>query len=540
LIGRFFTTLGLLTLAGVLLSLAHPSALPGITTTDNYILNTGWQEIFAWVGLVPLFFALRDSRGWRLFLWGFYFSTVYFGLSLAWLNIAMAVYGHLPIWLSLIVYGLLMGYMGLMWGSWIFWSFYIHRRLRVSLPFAFAVCYAPIELTRNYLLYFGFPWQNLAYSQYLNLPLLQTAAIWGIHGIAFMIVLANGIFYELWRWRKSRGAHPFPRAAVVTLVALLGFSYAYGVYRLSANERLEAAAPKFKAAMVQGNIDQTMKNQSAAYAPHILKVYQGLSLQAPEDVELVIWPEASFPYGIRDDIASLARVMGSAWPSRAPWHMLIGISSYLNVGRQRHYYNTGFLFDPEMNVLGKSAKSHLVPFGEFVPFGDFFGIDEITPFAGSFKPGQLGKGLSFDGYRFGVLICYEGIFPEITREYVEMGMEFLVNITNDAWYGVSAAPYQHLAFYAFRTVEARKALLRTANTGFTGAIDTSGRIVQNSKLFTRTLSIASVPRLTEKTLYARTGDVFAWACLAAMLFWMVKGIVPQRAPLPAAKKHRKR
>ncbi len=514
-------------LSGLLLSLAHPSALPLITTSEGYILDTGWQEILAWFGLVPFLFVATRLRGYKLFLASFGLTTFYFFLSLYWINIAVTIYGNIHWGFSLLISLALAMLVGIQLAFGMTFGVIIHRRLKLPLSFTLPVSVVAWELLRNYF-FTGFPWQNLAYSQHLNLPVLQTSAIWGIYGILFMLILCNTIMFELIRWWRNR-EQPLPNAtATALLIAMVAFSYAYGVYRLWANEQMEAAAPKLKAAMVQGNIDQTIKNSSYRYARKILEVYTGLSEQIPTDTDLVVWPEAAYPYNIPRTQDSFKRLFFGELSLQAPWHMLVGAATYSVHEGERHYYNSGFLLSPHLQVLDAFDKSHLVPFGEYVPLSEIIRVGKVIPQAGMFYPGELGDGLQMGDKSLGVLICYEGIFPEIAREYARVGVHFLVNLTNDAWYGVSSAPFQHLAFYTFRAAETRKALLRVANTGITTAIDSSGRIGKGSHLFERTVVMATIPLLTERTIYSYIGDVPAWILVLLWFVWVLRSLKAAR------------
>ena len=179
------------------------------------------------------------------------------------------------------------------------------------------------------------------------------------------------------------------------------------------------------------------------------------------------------------------------------------------------YQNSAFLIDADGKVRGKYSKAHLVPFGEYVPLKrwlPFLGI--MVAQVGDFTAGTVGETISWGGRRLGVLICYEAIFPYIGRAVANNGAQLLVNITNDAWYGFTAAPYQLFSMTVFRAVENRRALVRAANTGISGFVDPAGRVLSKTALFEESAAVMNVPLLSGRTVYARIGDGFAWLALA--------------------------
>ncbi len=173
---------------------------------------------------------------------------------------------------------------------------------------------------------------------------------------------------------------------------------------------------------------------------------------------------------------------------------------------------------PDGTVSGKYDKTHLVPFGEYVPIKRWLPfIGKMVEGVGDFKPGKIGHTIKWGTYRLGVQICYEIIFPNLARAMVKNNAALIVNITNDAWYGRSSAPYQHFSMAVFRAVENRRSLVRAANTGISGFIDPAGRIKGKTQLFQEDVMARSMPIITLKSFYTRFGDVFAVMCLISAL-----------------------
>ncbi|HCY84992.1 MAG TPA: apolipoprotein N-acyltransferase, partial [Desulfobacteraceae bacterium] len=191
------------------------------------------------------------------------------------------------------------------------------------------------------------------------------------------------------------------------------------------------------------------------------------------------------------------------------------------------YYNRAYMLNPKGLVTASYDKTHLVPFGEYVPLQDLlFFIEKLTAEAGNFSRGKhVGKSLPFGEHKTGVLICFEILFPDIARAFVANGADILTTITNDAWFGRTSAPAQHFSIAVFRAVENRRSVVRAANTGISGFIDPAGRITAATGLFETTFLSAAVPALTQSSFYSRFGDLPGLVSLIAISFgFMVKGI----------------
>jgi apolipoprotein N-acyltransferase len=201
-------------------------------------------------------------------------------------------------------------------------------------------------------------------------------------------------------------------------------------------------------------------------------------------------------------------------------HLLVGSPDVerASVGEGDRYYNSAFLVSPDRELLGKYDKIHMVPFGEYVPLKSIlFFVHKLAYGIGDFEPGRTHTVFHLPRGRFGVTICYEVIFPDQVRRYVKQGADFLVNITNDAWFGRSAAPGQHLAMAALRAAENRRYLIRAANTGISAIIDPTGRIVKASEIFVPAVVSGRIQLRRGETFYTRYGDLFAWLCVAFVI-----------------------
>jgi apolipoprotein N-acyltransferase len=191
-----------------------------------------------------------------------------------------------------------------------------------------------------------------------------------------------------------------------------------------------------------------------------------------------------------------------------------------------HYLNRAFLILSDGAVPDTYDKAHLVPFGEYVPLKRWLPfLGKMVEQVGDFSAGQTGDTLQWQKYKIGMLICYELIFPYLSRAAVLNGANILINITNDAWYGDSSAPYQHFSMAVFRAIENRRSLVRSANTGISGFIDPLGRVVSETPIFKEAALTMEVPLLNVSTWYTRRGDVFAKGCLVVttiMIVWRLR------------------
>lgn len=488
------TNLLLALLSGLLLALAFP-------TFDLFWL--------AFVGLVPLLVATRRVAPWRAAWLGLLSGTVFSTINLFWLTHAMAVYGHVPQALAFGVLLLLAVYVGAYVGGFtMVWAWAAPRSLlgQILIP---PTLWSALEFARTYALT-GFPWGFLAYTQAGNLPLIQTAAWTGMYGVSWIVALANaGLAAAMDREVPliRRGM------ALAAIAALIGGASFLGAGRLGIPPR----GHPFQVAVLQGNVPQDMK-WLPGIREEILQRYERLTLRAGETrPTLIVWPETALPYLLGVDAPIRARVEASAGKTRA--HLLVG-GVDAEITSPPRYFNSAFHVDPDRGVVGKYDKIHLVPFGEYIPLRPVLGlfVDKLTQGAvGDFQAGQEYTVFDLGQARFGVTISYEVYFPGQVRRYIQRGADFLVNITNDAWYGRTAAPYQHLAMAVFRAVENNAYLVRAANTGVSAVVHPAGRVLAASDVFEEQIVVQMIRTRVRDTFYGRYGDVFAWLSLLGVV-----------------------
>ncbi len=501
-------------LSGILSAFSLPVAFSGHR----------WPDLgyFAWVALIPLFLSLRNATARQGVLRGFAFGCAHFGFSLYWIFIALHRYGEVSAWDSagglMILVVLVSLFPAAVCGTAV--------RLaseKIPLWITFTLSWIGFEFLRNYFPFGGFSWANLAYSQSGHLELLQMLDVTGVSGLLFLILLANVLGGEVWIWVKGRRETPPPtRLAALFTVALLA-AVVYGKVRLSQVRSVVAGLRTLKVSMVQGNIPQDEKWIDEKM-PEIIQKHRELTDRAEEaSPNLIVWPEAAFPAVIPPDIVKIEEIGEVKKP------ILMGAVSYDGVIPEDWppplpekpgdfaLHNSAFLIEPGGFIADHYHKVHLVPMGEYVPLARvFFFLSKVAPSVSSFTAGKEFNVMTAAGTKFGVTICYEDLFSEISRLFTRKGADFLINVTNDGWYEGSSAIYQHFDFSRYRAIENRRSMARATNTGRTGFFSPTGEVIAEAPLFQEAAITADVPVGGPISLYTHFGDVFAWCCVAAL------------------------
>ncbi len=471
-------------ISGPILTLAFPR-------TNAYPL--------AWIALVPLFhFSVR--KGWRAAaLHGFVFGLGFFGSLLHWIS----VFGILP-WIALAVvqafytagFALSARLIAGRLGGW--------GRL-IVLP----ALWVSFEWLRALGL-LGFTWGDVGYSQAYAGLVVQLASITGVWGVSFFAAAINASLANAaadWAKNRSlRGSYAQLGAAAVLAALVVG----YGLIAL----RTPISGKTIRAAVVQGNVDQTVA-EDLAYYDESTQTYRRMTLEAAsKKPDLIVWPETAMP----------------GFPGSEPylqgWLSVLSrdAGAYLVVGGRDadlrgRVYNSALLVGQEEGVIARYAKVRLVPFGEFVPLrGRFPALDpilnqyKVTPI--DLAPGREFNLLEGGPCRIGAAICFESIFPYISRNLTASGAELLCVITNDTWFERTPAAEQHAQMSVLRAVENRRYVLRAASTGVSCIIDPRGRVLAHMPIFRQGTLTASVRSVSGQTFYTRHGDWFVYAAPA--------------------------
>ncbi len=480
--------------------------------------------LLGWVALVPLLYMFRYQLSVKeAFFYPFLSGVVFFSCLLYWLaGVTIPGMVVLILWLSLF-YGV--------FGSCVRYIF------KSSMNFlAIPLLWVILEYARGCLLT-GFPWGLLGYSQYANISLIQITDLTGAYGVSFILAAFNTAL-AAWAIRSKKKITYLVIALLLIITAVT-----YGKTRFE-NYYVRGT---FKASVIQGNIPQKHKWDSD-FADEIIEEYVNLTEKAVtvDAPSMVVWPETSYPYLIENENEAPPEMAEVIKKWKTP--LLAGVV----LNRKGEYFNSAILFDAHAEVSGVYNKTHLVPFGEYIPLKETFSFlrDHIDKPIGNFERGEKYDLFSIrsvtlksseeiktrrtDFYKFGVLICFEDIFPYITRNFVKGGAHFMVNITNDAWFGQTSAARQHLMASVFRAVENRVPIIRAANTGVSCFIDSTGKILKvaeknGKEIFVRTFITDEIDIYAGKSYYTLHGDIFVVLCGVFLILLVILGKMMKKA-----------
>ena len=455
--------------------------------------------------------AASDSRPMRRRLvQGFWFGWLSHGLILYWMVIAlwhftpMSALGYAATVTILALWtGVLFAFVG--WAA---------ERTRLPIQLVFPLAWTALEWIIGHQGDIRFPWLGLGTSLTGYQILVQVADIIGARGVTFLLAGANAVIAVAWLHRRNRQA---VRLASAIVFGGFAVSLSYGSFRMS---KLEIH-PVGKVVAIQPSIGFSDKHDPGLYqriVDSLLNLSQrGLDSAKPQ---LMTWPEAAVPFFFNSYPDWAVRIGRQAHDSRTP--MLVGgLDVKFYTESTYDYYNAAFLFDTtgRYGVQPTYHKRFLVPIVERVPFVNPKWFSKMQWFGG-FGIGTVGPVYQVPMGKFGVLICYESAFEEESRDYRKRGADFLVNITNDAWFGRSSAPYQHAAHLVMRAIENRVGIARAANNGISEFVDPLGRTYDETRLDEVTFIADQVRTTNVRTLYTQLGD---WVGLLSLVGTAVVG-----------------
>jgi len=453
-----------------------------------------------WIAFIPLCWSVCTHGSRRAFIQGIIAGTVFYFLNLFWITNSIRNFSNLPIPVALLVMALLALYLGLYFGFFSLLLAGTPPTSWFSILFP-ASCWTLLEWLRG-TLFGGFPWNNLGTALPPGSPFASLLPYGGVYCLSFLIIYVNLALYSL---IFNQDHYPFIVRRIVILLAvpalyllLLAGSHA-GVKTLNKSLPL-------KISIIQPNIPQGEK-WNPTYRQRNFTILEQLSLESTETAttkmpHLVIWPEAALPDFFQD--APLFRERISTLTRQGNFYLLAGSPQYdTDSEGKHHYFNSALLFSPNGKLIATYDKIKLVPFGEFTPLANYFPfLGKMVPGA-DFTAGRLQKPMNMGTISLVPSICFEGIFPEFIAGFMAKKAGFLVNITNDAWFGDSPGPHQHLLNTRMRTIENRCYLLRCANTGISAIIDPDGHIIKQLPLGKRGKLEAIIYPSTRTTFYAR-------------------------------------
>lgn len=495
--------------------------------------------LLAWVAFVPFFYAIEGESLGRVLAWAWLQGFVSYIGSLYWIPIPLHDFADVRMGIAILPMLLLAGVLAIYTAIALWAGEFVARRSRIPAVLTMPVAWTAMELVRTYFP-IGFPWNLLGYAAYRNLELIQFAEFTGVYGVSALIMFFNAVVYVVILRRGNYRLQTVSLTALTaTMIAMVGF----GAWRIGDIRNMPVSG-SFKVAMVQGNIPQSLK-WNPNFLPESYKVYQDETASAARrGADLIVWPEAAaaflfqpddqYPAELTNDAAYRSALLTLARDTGDP--ILFGAPALARKDGRLGFYNRAYMVSGKGAVESHYDKMQLVPFGEYVPARAVLGlfVNRVVQGMGDLIPGVQQTLFSLKGAKLGVLICYESIFPDLTRREVKLGANVLVNITNDAWYGRSSAPYQALAMAAMRSVETKVPMVRVANTGISAIIEPSGNITARTPLFKRGTEIEEVTWRPIRTVYTIVGDLFAEICFGLMMIGLV---IAWRYPCPPVSVH---
>ena len=507
-----------------------------------------WRTFFSWVAFVPLFYGLLTRENLnhpkallRGTLAAYLMGFLWFTGNCYWIYQTMLYYGGLP---PVISAGILIAYslvLGLYFGALGLLITATAKALRSPVSALLAAPFFWVALELLSARFTKVPWDLLGYSQVGNFLLTSLAPWTGVYGITFVLVAGNALI--AWGIFASTG-----KRRLVLLI--IGFLVVLVLQNGDHFAPPSAASPAI-AVLVQQNLNVNQDNRwpGAEYEHHVsefaklstrtcgpflagmpdLNAYP-VTPDCPEQPvmpDVILWPESPAPF-LDKDPRLLTALRDLAVYMHAP--VISGTTSLDPHGGSYDMYNSALFVRPDGAVAGRYDKIHLVPWGEYIPYKNFFSFAKnLTQQAGDMTHGWRRVVFSTDGHLLGVFICYEEIFGDEVRLFAKQGAQVLVNISNDGWYGDTCAPWQTLNMSRMRAIENRRWLLRDTNTGITTVIDPYGRLTASVQRHALTSLAARYGYRSDQTFYTLHGDLFAYLCgiitlgiIAAMVWFSLR------------------
>ncbi len=483
-------------------------------------------SLYSWVCLALLLACILGSRGWVAFVCGFLHGLVFTLTCVSWIAEVLSVHGGMPMvagWGVLVliasVWGTIIGLFALM----------VQRLAKRNVPLALVgapFLWISTEVARTHLPEISFPWALLGYPAAGNPALVQLTTITGIYGVSFVVAVFNTLL--VWSDSARTPENTKRRWTVVAAVAAALFLVAWFGPRF-----VPKAEAHHVARVVQPNFPENLEYAGDWYADHKTDMaeLEQLSLRpapAAQSPDLLIWPEAPAPFSFTEPhfgpfISHLAQefhhpvVVGVIeWKLGAELVKGVPHNTWLP-------YNSAAMLNEWGQRTFSYDKMHLVPFGEYEPFPLIHHVvTSVSQEVGGFRKGkERAVGKFSNGSTFSVFICYEAIYPGEVREFAARGAQLLINISNDGWFGTSQAAEQHLRMARVRAVENRRWLVRDTNSGISASIDPYGNMLRVMKRDTRDAADIPYDFRTDKTLYSRWGDWFAWMCVGVSVILVI-------------------
>lgn len=480
-------------------------------------------RILAFVALAPFFVALRGIGPWHTIALGWVWSVLASYSVGEWMPGAIETYylqTKLVGWLFF--FGIATTMAAPYHVAFALCARGLWRRWRAALPLLLAAAWTAAELARGRLFtgtpfFIGNPWAQIGYSQVGWLPMTQIADLAGVYGITFVVAACNAGLAVAWSaWRAGEAGRRLLVACAATAFLPLVATLGYGAVRLGSAEAEQAATPAIPVALVQGDVSFGSRWRSDYYGRD-LDTYLRLTLEALRQSRprIVFWPESSMTFFLErepDYRRAIARVL-------APFGaQLVAGAPRATSEDGPPYFNSLYVLSPAGVIEDRYDKQHLVPFGEFFPFGAIELLRRRFGPAREYSPGAPGSGtIATAAGPAGVLTCNEAMLPEIAAERVAAGARYLVNPSNDTWIPGEKFADMQFDIVSLRAIEQRRTLVRASTSGPSAIVDLFGRVHGRTKAFERSLALGALRPRDGRTVYGLVGDAFAVGCAVLAL-----------------------
>ena len=460
---------------------------------------------------------IPDMTGKRAFLIGQAYGTGLWCVGAFWLYTSIHVYGDTPVWLALIMIALMGLGMGLFHG----FLALIFNRVVGKQPLSFAALWVLQEWMKTWL-FTGFPWLFVGYAFTEQYWLSSLAPVAGVFAVSFVAILLAVSLVELLRRRCGY---------MIPTIAMLVVSCA--LWLINPQWKKPKGTPDLSVSLIQGNIPQDLK-WLTEYQVETLKIYATLS-STEWGSDIILWPESSIPMfqdeavGFINEMVKMAKETDTTWVTGIPYKDEAAFNA--KTDKYPPFYNSVIALGADAEGMYK--KQRLVPFGEYIPFEGM--LDILPNLAGSQDIMSYSRGsdnqspLRVRGHNLGAAVCYEVAYPDTTRKNA-INTDFLLTISNDAWFGSSAGPLQHLQMVQMRALENGRWFMRATNTGVTAIIDHKGHIVKRAPQFERTVLRGNVQARVGNTPFMRVGNypVLIIIALLLLLSYLGKRASPRK------------
>jgi len=484
----------------------------GLSALSGVLLALSFQKfnifILAWVGLIPLIHCVLNSKRLYAVMYGFVAGLVFSIMSIYWMFpfLKMNTNSFVD---SMAVSSLLWLYVTAYFVIWAVLLNYARKYLQgIKLVLFTAAAWVSLEYVRTYMLT-GFPWNLLGYSQSTFYQIIQIADNAGVYGVSFVIVIVNMMLYFYLKHKNKK----YLLFSAIVIACLLAYGFAR-IHKFDDNygDRI------LKVGVIQPNIEQYQRWQSGFERVIFDTLRDNAAYFEGKNLDILIYPETVLPVRLEENTQARNFVFQTAHLANLT---LIGG----NLRENRQLYNTVFVLQ-NGRVVGRHRKSHLVIFGEFLPFSGTLLPRFLRSLAVLNSQGELARGtelqvFEFDDIALGINVCSENFLPCLTRNLVRQGANVLTHHANNAWFLDMATAYQHFAMNVFRAVETRKNFIVAANTGISGIIAPSGRVMTKTKVGENISFAANVRTNNYKPVYVLIGNLFAQICVVFVILYLI-------------------